>query len=130
MLFRSARDGAVRFLEEGGPVLGPLAHASYARGFVTMQPGDTLVFYTDGIVEARGRGEDGRLEEYGVPRLVRVASDHRGRPAEAIVDAIFDSVREFTADCPPEDDRTVMVLRYPAREVESPTMAFPRPARR
>ncbi len=126
--FYVARDGAVRFLEEGGPVLGPLAHASYERGFVTMQPGDTLVFYTDGIVEARGRGEGGgRLEEYGVGRLVRVATDHRSRPAQSIVDAVFESVREFTAGHPPEDDRTVMVLRYPAREVDAVTTAFPRP---
>ncbi len=126
--FHLARDGAVRFLEEGGPVLGPLAHASYARGFVTMKPGDTLVFYTDGIVEARGRNEEGRLEEYGVQRLLRTAQDNRGRAAEATVDAIFESVREFSGGAPAEDDRTAMVVRYPSREVEAVTMAFPRPA--
>ncbi|HEX5781142.1 MAG TPA: PP2C family protein-serine/threonine phosphatase, partial [Solirubrobacteraceae bacterium] len=125
--FHVARDGAVRFLEEGGPVLGPLAHASYERGFVVMKPGDTLVFYTDGIVEARGRDEEGKLEEYGVARLLRVAADHRAEPAEAIVEAVFASLLEFTAEYAAEDDRTVMVVRYPLREDEAVTQAFPRP---
>ena len=111
--FHLARDGAVRFLEEGGPVLGPLAHASYERGFVIMKPGDTLVFYTDGIVEARGRGEDGKMEEFGVARLLRVATERRAESAEAIVEAIFQSVQAFDGETPQEDDRTVMVVRYP-----------------
>ncbi len=125
--FHLARDGAVRFLEEGGPVLGPLAHASYERGFVIMKPGDTLVFYTDGIVEARGRGEDGKLEEYGVQRLLRVATERRAESAEAIVEAIFQSVQAFDGETPQEDDRTVMVVRYPVQEPEAATAAFPRP---
>jgi serine phosphatase RsbU (regulator of sigma subunit) len=125
--FHLARDGAVRFLEEGGPVLGPLAHASYERGFVIMKPGDTLVFYTDGIVEARGRGEDGKLEEYGVQRLLRVAADHRAESAERIVDAVFESVLAFTGDASQEDDRTVLVVRYPEPQPEAATAAFPRP---
>ena len=73
--FHLAADGTIRFLEEGGAVLGPLAGASYERGFVIMKPGDMLVFYTDGICEARGRAETGRLSgEYGVDRLLE------GRP--------------------------------------------------
>jgi sigma-B regulation protein RsbU (phosphoserine phosphatase) len=125
--FHMAADGSVRFLEEGGPVLGPLAHATYERGFVTLRPGDLLVFYTDGIVEARGRVGEGRKEEYGVERLLRAVEGNRRRPAEEIVDAVFDNVREFTEDGQPEDDRTLMVVRYPAREPEAVTMAFPRP---
>lgn len=123
--FHMARDGSVRFLEEGGPVLGPLAHATYERGFVTMKPGDTLVFYTDGIVEAHGRGG----EELGVERLRRVAEENRGKSAEAIVEAVFDCLREFTGGSPAEDDRTLMVVRYPLPEVDPVTMAFPLPVR-
>ena len=125
--FHLARDGAVTFLEEGGPVLGPLAHASYERGFVIMKPGDTLVFYTDGIVEARGRGEDGKMEEFGVQRLLRVATERRAESAEAIVEAIFQSVQAFDGETPQEDDRTVMVVRYPIQEPDAATAAFPRP---
>ena len=73
----SAPTATSRFLESGGAVLGPLADASYERGFVLVQPGDLLVLYTDGIIEARPRG--GR-DEYGVDRLVEVV---RALPAQA-----------------------------------------------
>src|SRR3954468_18549928 len=53
--FHLAADGTARFLEEGGPFLGPLAEATYERGFVVMKPGDMLVFFTDGICETLGR---------------------------------------------------------------------------
>jgi serine phosphatase RsbU (regulator of sigma subunit) len=130
--FHLAADGTMRFMEEGGPVLGPLAEASYERGFVVMKPGDLLVFYTDGIVEATGRPADAPAtppgtprEEYGCERLLAVARENRARPARAVVDAIFASVEEFTGGAPPEDDRTVMVVTYPVGE--KVTTAFPRP---
>jgi sigma-B regulation protein RsbU (phosphoserine phosphatase) len=127
--FHLAADGAMRFMEEGGPVLGPLAEASYERGFVVMKPGDLLVFYTDGIVEAT-RGESGEAsgaprEEYGCDRLLAVAREHRARPARTVVEAIFASVEAFTGGALPEDDRTVMVVTYPVGE--KVTVAFPRP---
>jgi hypothetical protein len=56
--FHLAADGTVRFLEEGGPVLGPLSEATYERGFVIMKPGDMLVFYTDGICETIGQDDE------------------------------------------------------------------------
>jgi phosphoserine phosphatase RsbU/P len=123
--FHLAADGTMRFMEEGGPVLGPLAEASYERGFVVMKPGDLLVFYTDGIVEATGRAAGAPREEYGCERLLAVARENRARSARAVVDAIFASVEEFTGDAPPEDDRTVMVVTYPVGE--KVTTAFPRP---
>jgi hypothetical protein len=48
-------------LDEGGTVLGPLADATYERGFVTMRPGDLLVLYTDGVTETRGRNAEARV---------------------------------------------------------------------
>lgn len=123
--FHLAADGEVRFLEEGGPVLGPLPGATYERGFVIMKPGDVLVFYTDGICEARGAGGD---EEYGVDRLLEVVRNRQGKPAHEIVDAIFADVEAFGGDAPAEDDRTVMVVAYPPSLTDlTATKAFPRP---
>jgi sigma-B regulation protein RsbU (phosphoserine phosphatase) len=130
--FHLSADGTMRFMEEGGPVLGPLAEATYERGFVVMKPGDLLVFYTDGIVEAAGResaaaadAEPATPEEYGCDRLLATARENRTKPARAVVEAIFESVEAFTGGAPPEDDRTVVVVTYPAGETV--TMAFPRP---
>ena len=105
--FHLAADGTVRYLEEGGPVLGPLPGATYERGFVIMKPGDMLVFYTDGICETQGRDEEGRLlGEYGIDRLLEVAREHQGETAREVVDAIFASVEAFSRDAPADDDRT------------------------
>jgi len=127
--FHLAVDGTVRFMEEGGPVLGPLPGATYERGFVIMKPGDMLVFYTDGMCEARGREKEGDpLEEYGTDRLLRVARDAQGRSAQEIVEALFASVEAFTGDAAPDDDRTLMVVTYPGEGKDlTTTKAFPRP---
>jgi sigma-B regulation protein RsbU (phosphoserine phosphatase) len=125
--FHIAADGTVRYLEEGGPVLGPLPDATYERGFVIMKPGDMLVFYTDGICETQGRDEHGRLlGEYGIERLLEVAREHQGETAREVVDAIFASVEGFSRSAPPDDDRTVMVVSHPVIDT-SVTQAFPRP---
>jgi serine phosphatase RsbU (regulator of sigma subunit) len=125
--FHIAADGTVRYLEEGGPVLGPLPNATYERGFVIMKPGDMLVFYTDGIIETLGRDAQGRsLGEYGIERLLEVAREHQGETAREVVGAIFASVESFGGHCQQEDDRTVMVVSHPVIDT-TVTQAFPRP---
>lgn len=126
--FHIAADGTLQELHQGGPVLGPLPDATYERGFVIMKPGDMLVFYTDGICEAQGRDEAGRLlGEYGTDRLLEVAREHQGETAREVVEAIFASVDAFTRDAAPDDDRTVMVVSHPVFD-SSVTQAFPRPS--
>lgn len=94
-------------LHQTGMVLGPSREASYSRGFVTVERGDLLFFYTDGIVEAR----DPRGTEFGLDRLKRLVAGMREKPAEEIVGAVFDRVSQFTRGTSPEDDRTVLVIR-------------------
>jgi sigma-B regulation protein RsbU (phosphoserine phosphatase) len=109
--FHLAATGEVRYLEDGGPVLGPLPKTSYERGVVSIEPGDLLVLYTDGITEARGPGAGGEREEFGLDRLIAVCRDHRQRPAGDIVEAVFAAVESFAGGRPANDDRTVVVVR-------------------
>ncbi len=112
--FHLSVSGEVRLLEEGGAVLGPLADATYERGFVRLQPGDTIVLYTDGMIEASpGSIADGELVEYGIDRLVALARSLAGRSAREMVEAMLLDVERFSGDAPPQDDRTVVVVRYP-----------------
>jgi sigma-B regulation protein RsbU (phosphoserine phosphatase) len=108
--FHLSASGDVTFLESGGVVLGPLADAVYERGFVLVEPGDLLVLYTDGIIEARPRG--GR-DEYGVDRLVEVVRRFRLKPAQEIIEAVFADVKSFSDGGAASDDRTVVVVRFP-----------------
>ena len=101
------REREVVLLRQTGMVLGPSRDAAYSRGFVTLEIGDVLVLYTDGIVEATGATD----EEFGIDRLKRVISDARGETAETILAAILQQVAKFTRGAVAQDDRTVLVIR-------------------
>jgi sigma-B regulation protein RsbU (phosphoserine phosphatase) len=111
--FYLAADGSHRFLEEGGPVLGPLLNGTYERGFVRLQPGDVVVLYTDGIIETEAKGRGPGREEYGVERLIEAVRENARRPAAEIVGAVFASVEKFSGARAAKDDRTVVVVRRP-----------------
>jgi sigma-B regulation protein RsbU (phosphoserine phosphatase) len=107
--------GAVTHLEDGGAVLGPIGDATYERGFVRMQPGDLVVLYTDGLVEAAPEvAIDEAPDEYGIDRLVDLARALRDLPAREMVERMLADVDAFCGDAPPQDDRTVVVVRLPA----------------
>lgn len=112
--FHLAAGGEVRFLKEGGPVLGPLREAEYERGFLRIEPGDLVVLYTDGVTETLSDAAPGETpEEYGVDRLVALCRERRAQPAAELVAAILDEVKTFSGDRPVADDRTVVVIRRP-----------------
>jgi serine phosphatase RsbU (regulator of sigma subunit) len=79
---------------------------------VRIEPGDTLVIYTDGLVEAR-RGK----EEYGMKRLRETVAELGGRPAVEMAAGIVASVNGFTGGGVRRDDLTVVVVK---RTVISP----------
>ena len=67
--------GAIERLTEGGLPLGIQASAAYPSGQVTLQPGDWLVIFTDGLIEAMNASE----QEYDEPRVLNVL--HAGKSA-------------------------------------------------
>jgi sigma-B regulation protein RsbU (phosphoserine phosphatase) len=98
----------LRRLEEGGPVVGLLEFAPYGQGQITLDAGDTIVVFSDGVSEAL----DSAGEEFGDARLQEVAEAAMGRSAQTLVDGIIAAVRDFTKGAPQSDDITVMVIRY------------------
>jgi sigma-B regulation protein RsbU (phosphoserine phosphatase) len=116
--FHIDREGSATPLTSGGAVLGPLPEATYERGVVRLAPGDCLVLFTDGIVETEGDagGGGGGEEEYGTDRLLAIARECAGRSAADTVDAIFRDVERFDLGDRPQDDRTLVVLKYPASD--------------
>lgn len=71
-----------------------------------IEPGDTLVLYTDGLVEAR----NGK-EEYGMKRLRETVAELGARPAVEIAQGIMDSVNNFTGGGMQKDDVTLVVVK-------------------
>lgn len=74
-----------------------------------LAPGDVLLLFTDGVTEAWS-AEDSD-DEYGEPRLLDAVRAHRTEPAQAILDAVREDVRAFTAGSPLDDDLTLLVLK-------------------
>ncbi len=98
-------------LDAGGPVLGVLGDARYQQGCREIRPGDTLVLYSDGLVEAVSPAG----EEYGEARLRELLKARRDASPEGIREAILTSVGEFVGAATPRDDLTLLVARFGER---------------
>jgi sigma-B regulation protein RsbU (phosphoserine phosphatase) len=84
-----------------------MATAEYEPGETLLEPGELLVLYTDGFTEAF----NAREEEFGQERLAQLCAGSAAKPLEEISNGIQEAVRAFTANAPPSDDRTLMLLR-------------------
>lgn len=99
--------GGFETLASGGMILGILPKAVYTEGRATLQPGDVLVLFSDGVTEAA----DPQGDEFGEARLADLVASVRERPAEEIVEAINTAVIEFSQGAPAADDITVVAVR-------------------
>jgi serine phosphatase RsbU (regulator of sigma subunit) len=98
----------VQRLEKGGLILGLFEHATFEEDTVTLEAGDLLVAFSDGVTEALST----EGEEYGEQRLLDCVQANRNKSVPELLDSIFASVREFTAGAVQSDDVTALVLRY------------------
>ena len=98
----------VQRLETGGPVIGLLTDVNFQQGEQYVAPGDLLVAFSDGVVEATNAAG----EEFGDKRLVSIARELWNAPAADIRNAIHSRLREFTGGAPVADDETLIVVRF------------------
>jgi sigma-B regulation protein RsbU (phosphoserine phosphatase) len=89
-----------------GPPLGIGLADSYSQASIRLDPGDLLVLFTDGLVEARNRLHGA----FGVTRLDTAMREGAAKGAEAVKRKVMDSWQEFLAGKPCEDDATLVVL--------------------
>ena len=99
--------GNIERLQIGGVPLGILENAPYESGSVTLQTGDWLVIFTDGVVEA----ENQQQEEYGEARLFGVLHAGLTYAPAALLNYILSDLDRFVANAPQHDDVTLMLLR-------------------
>jgi sigma-B regulation protein RsbU (phosphoserine phosphatase) len=78
----------------------------FTGGHVRLMPGDTFLFFTDGIYEAAN--EQG--EEFGVSRIEAILKKLVYRGAHEMVDGVMDAVREFVGDRSVIDDICVVAV--------------------
>ena len=81
--------------------------ASYGESSATLNAGDGLVLYSDGVTDAQN--EDG--EEFGEARLLEALRQAAGATSEALIDRVFAAIDRFAGHAPQFDDITLLVVR-------------------
>jgi serine phosphatase RsbU (regulator of sigma subunit) len=104
-------DGPIRWLTGSGPLLGAFRTLDLTECVTELDKGDLVVFYTDGVTDARAVSG----ERFGDDRLVALVEANRLKPAAEIVAALAAAVREHQTGMPPADDVTILAIRRLAR---------------
>ncbi len=104
----SAKTGAATLVETRGDTfpLGILDEANYEETQLQLVSGDKVVFYTDGIVEAKNEQE----EIFGFDRLQEVIQEARAMSADSLLKEILDKVNQFVGNAAQHDDLTAIVV--------------------
>jgi serine phosphatase RsbU (regulator of sigma subunit) len=106
-VIRRDRRRRPRLLKRTGIVLGILEDQRWGRRSLTLEEGDLLVVYSDGLTEAM----NAQHEQWGEQRLIQATRHHREIPLEELQEQILAQVFDFMDDLPQHDDITMMLVR-------------------
>src|SRR5580704_5579572 len=105
-------DGRTELLEKGGPLLGAVVGASFESGHAILDSGDTLLAYSDGVLECRNAAG----EEFGPDRLLAALQQAKQSSARATLMTLLAVVQDFANGNPPFDDISLTVIQRHAEE--------------
>ncbi|HSP62989.1 MAG TPA: GAF domain-containing SpoIIE family protein phosphatase, partial [Pyrinomonadaceae bacterium] len=100
-------EGNAHFERRGGVPLGMFRDSRYYEYYATIDPGQMLVLYTDGVTEAMNLAGD----EYGPERLVDAVKRGRQLSAHALIDSIHRDVINWTEGVGAHDDVTFFIIK-------------------
>jgi sigma-B regulation protein RsbU (phosphoserine phosphatase) len=100
-------NGEFESLADGGLLLGVLDDAKYCVGRLRLEPKDTLLVFSDGILESQNAGG----EEFGYDRLKAELAKANSTSADAILFSVLGAVQDFATIRPLMDDMTLAVIR-------------------
>jgi sigma-B regulation protein RsbU (phosphoserine phosphatase) len=99
--------GAIERLSNGGLPLGMWADKTYESGNLSLQPGDWLVIFTDGVVEAVNQQD----EEYGEERLLNVLQAGASATPDQLLRRVMSDLDTFVGPTSQHDDITCMLVK-------------------
>jgi serine phosphatase RsbU (regulator of sigma subunit) len=106
-------DGTTEWLREAGMPLGVLPDNVYEPAEVSMDVGDVLVLYSDGVTEAeKPTAEDGEPDFFDDHRLEETVRGAHRKSATEIIQSVVDSVTRFTGGADLSDDLTLVVVKF------------------
>jgi phosphoserine phosphatase RsbU/P len=95
---------------EGSYPVGLVPEAEYAVARLKLEPGDTIVLFSDGVTEAMDPDE----QLFGVPRLREVLTGQTQCPLDQLQKCILEAVENFARGASQADDLTLLIVRYRA----------------
>ncbi len=101
------RAGNLRTLEVTGMIVGAFPEARFGTGRLALEPGDTLVAYTDGLTEP----ESPSGEEFGEERLRAAVSQRATQPLAGLIEGVMGEVLQWSDSMALQDDMTMLVIR-------------------
>jgi serine phosphatase RsbU (regulator of sigma subunit) len=102
---------------EGSFPVGLVPEAEYCTARVKLEPGDTLVLFSDGVTEAM----DPQEELFGMPRLVKLLTGHNETPLDDLQKVVLEAVENFAHGTSQADDLTLLLVRYRAAAIGAET---------
>jgi phosphoserine phosphatase RsbU/P len=103
------RRGEILRPSVGGVPIGLLEDRAYEDVEFAVEPGDTVVLYSDGVEDQLNPKD----EEYSRARVIELLGQHGPDAPDAIISAIFAGLDRFRDGAPLTDDQTVLVLNFP-----------------
>ena len=104
-----SNDGNVKALENiGGLMIGAMKDVPYESNVVMIQPGENLIFYTDGVTESFNK----EGEEFNETGLEKILADKNSLSVNDLVDHVFENVQSFSEGVEQSDDITCLALKY------------------
>ncbi len=100
-----------------GFVLAGMEDIRFRAGTMTLEPGDKIFQYTDGVTEATNAHD----ELYGMDRLTAILGANAHRSPQEILPAVRDDIDAFVGEAPQFDDITMLCLEYKARMIPQST---------
>jgi phosphoserine phosphatase RsbU/P len=115
--FLIRRGAAEEAFTEGSFPVGLVPEAEYTAARLKLEPGDTLVLFTDGVTEAM----DPEEELFGMARLRQVLTGQMECPLEQLQKCVLEAVENFTRGARQADDLTLLIVRYRATVASATT---------
>ncbi|MGB2671366.1 MAG: SpoIIE family protein phosphatase [Candidatus Acidiferrum sp.] len=109
---------------EGSYPVGLVPEAEYAVARLKLEPGDTIVLFSDGVTEAMDPNE----ELFGVPRLREVLTGQTQCPLDQLQKCVLEAVENFARGASQADDLTLLIVRYRAAGAQAGTDTDAAPA--
>ncbi|MHB8054266.1 MAG: SpoIIE family protein phosphatase [Candidatus Aminicenantales bacterium] len=95
------------FEQPGNSLVFDLEGLDYISSAVTVQKGDTLYLYSDGVTEAT----DARYDLFEAPRLEKALADLKDKSPREMIDGTMAGIKDFTREAPQADDITMLAIK-------------------